>query len=142
MNVNHIMVDTNVIIGAYYSENETDINCLQYLYSLQGKTLYLSSLSVAQFVALLQKRIDEPTLKAHVRKLLQKFVIVSFQENDIKSSLQFVDRDIEDCMQYAMGKRMDCHYFVTNNTKDYKFLNIFAIKSGDVRQIRRSKNEK
>jgi len=46
-NPNNVFIDTNVLIGAY-CENDTDKRCLQYLYSLKGKRLFISSLSFAQ----------------------------------------------------------------------------------------------
>jgi len=52
---NHIFTDTNVLIGAY-SDNQYDKRCLQYLFSLRGKRLYISSLGVAQLVSVQRLR--------------------------------------------------------------------------------------
>jgi hypothetical protein len=47
MNGNHIFVDTNVLIG-WWVGNKDDVNCIKYLFSLRGKRLYTSALSIAQ----------------------------------------------------------------------------------------------
>ena len=51
-NPNHVFVDTNVLIGAYSGDAryQTDSDCLHYLYTIVGKRLYISTLSLAQFV--------------------------------------------------------------------------------------------
>ena len=57
-NPNHIFVDTNVLIGAYSGDTrfQTDSDCLHYLYSIVGKRLYTSTLSVAQLISVFQKK--------------------------------------------------------------------------------------
>lgn len=78
MNKNHIFVDTNILIGAY-ADKEADKQCLQYLYSLKGKKLFLSALSVSQFVSVMQKKFDNARIREWVKYILLKFNIVSFQ---------------------------------------------------------------
>ncbi len=57
-NPNHIFVDTNVLVGGYSGDArfKNDEDCLHYLYSLTSKQLYISSLSVAQFISMFQKK--------------------------------------------------------------------------------------
>ena len=52
-NPNHIFVDTNVLVGGCSGDArfKKDEDCLHYLYSLTGKKLYVSSLSVAQLIS-------------------------------------------------------------------------------------------
>ena len=45
LNENHIFVDTNVLNG-FYLNRTADVECLRYLYSLKGKRLFISSLSI------------------------------------------------------------------------------------------------
>jgi predicted nucleic acid-binding protein len=56
-NLNRIFVDTNVLVGGYSGDVrfQKDADCLHYLYSLTGKRLYVSSLSVAQLISVYQK---------------------------------------------------------------------------------------
>ncbi len=136
MNPNHIYVDTNVIIGAY-ANKPNDTACLHYLYSLNGKKLYLSSLSIAQFVSTFQKRVDQNTLRSYVKELLHRFNVVSFQKEDIEKSLLLQNSDLEDNIQYIIGTKVKCLFFVTNNKKDYNFLNISVLKPQNVRTIKR-----
>ena len=57
-NPNHIFVDTNVFVGGYSGNVrfQKDADCLHYLYSLTGKRLYISTLSVAQLISTFQKK--------------------------------------------------------------------------------------
>lgn len=95
MNGNHIFVDTNVLIG-WKAGIEDDKNCLKYLFSLQGKLLYTSSLSIAQFVSVFQKTLKNNEIRKAVNALLAKFDIISFTEKDIADSLEIDNRDMED----------------------------------------------
>lgn len=136
MNKNHIFIDTNILVGAY-SGKEADRQCLQYLFSLTGKTLFVSALSVSQFVSVMQKKYDNQQIREWVKYFLLKFNIVSFQREDIEKSLLYENTDMEDNIQYVLGQKTKCFYFVTNNTRDYKFINISALKPLEVRTIKR-----
>ncbi|MBR6092037.1 MAG: type II toxin-antitoxin system VapC family toxin [Bacteroidales bacterium] len=136
MNKNHIFIDTNILVGAYNGK-ETDRQCLQYLFSLTGKKLFVSALSVSQFVSVMQKKHDNRQIREWLKYFLLKFNIVSFQKDDILKSLLYENTDMEDNIQYVLGQKTKCFYFVTNNTKDYKFINIEALKPANVRLIKR-----
>ncbi|MDR3093684.1 MAG: type II toxin-antitoxin system VapC family toxin [Bacteroidales bacterium] len=134
-NKNHIFIDTNILIGAC-ANKETDQKCLNYLFSLQGKKLYISALSIAQFVSVFQKKLNNEAIKKEVRYLQSKFNILSFTENDINDSLHFKYSDIEDSIQYIVSQKFNCAYIITNNKKDYaNFLPIVALLPTQVRII-------
>jgi hypothetical protein len=46
------IVDTNVLVSGYSGDArfQKDADCLHYLYSLTGKRLYISTLSLAQLI--------------------------------------------------------------------------------------------
>lgn len=136
--LDNIFVDTDIIVGAFVGL-EKEKKCLDYLFSpaINRRRLFLSSLSIAQFVAMFQRRkIDDNEIRKYVKFLLSKFNIISFTENDINESLEFKHGDMEDAMQFVIGKKVRCFYYVTNNTKDYnKIKNIKVINSKKVRNI-------
>ena len=136
--LDNIFVDTNIIVGAFVGL-EKDKKCLDYLFSpaINRRRLFLSSLSIAQFVAVFQRKgIDDNEIRKYVKFLLSKFNILSFTENDINESIEFKYGDMEDAMQFVIGKKVRCFYYVTNNTKDYnKIKNIKVINSKKVRNI-------
>ena len=135
MNENHIFVDTNILIGAFIGRH-ADERCLQYLYSLRGKRLFISSLSIAQFVSLFQKKKSFFEIARHVRYLLSKFVVISFTEKDIEASLAIEQQDIEDTMQYVLSQKLKCLNFITNNRKDFRcYYNIDVYSSSTIRAI-------
>lgn len=137
MNPNNIFVDTNILIGAE-SKKADDVNCLRYLYSLAGKRLFISSLSVAQFVSTLQKTQKDNVLRKNTRRLIAKFNILEFTESDIQSALSENGTDLEDNIQYVISKKEKCAIFVTNNVKDYRRLpDIEVISPSDIRTIPR-----
>jgi len=134
-NPNNVFIDTNVLIGAYF-ENDTDKKCLQYLYSLKGKRLFISSLSVAQLVSVFQKKKTNKEIKRIVQDLLIKFTVISFTQKDIENAVQFEYSDMEDSIQYEMSRKFKCGVFITNNIKDYRvFTNVSIIKPLKIRVI-------
>ncbi|GHT48435.1 hypothetical protein FACS189440_12030 [Bacteroidia bacterium] len=134
-NGNSIFVDTNVLIGAW-SNNIMDKNCLKYIFSLTGKHLFISSLSVAQLVSVFQKKKSNEEIRKIVRYLLSKFTVLSFTDKDIKMSIELKGTDIEDNIQYVIGKKQSCFCFVTNNKKDYtNFLDIDVYLPKQIRLI-------
>jgi rRNA-processing protein FCF1 len=139
-NPNHIFVDTNVIIGAYCGDgrHQVDEECLRYLFSLNGKRLFISSLSVAQLISMFQKKRTNDEVVGIVRQLQHRFSIISFTNNDIDDALVETGADIEDNVQYVMAKKQKCRIIVTNNIKDYRLLmGVEAIKPSKIRIISR-----
>ena len=136
LNENHIFVDTNVLNG-YYLNRTADVECLRYLYSLKGKRLFISSLSIGQFVAFFEKRLTKDKIKEIIRYLFTKFTIIEFGEKDIQKSLLFPYSDLEDTIQYVIGTKMKCYYFITNDKQYATFRNIEALKSSQIRNIER-----
>jgi predicted nucleic acid-binding protein len=136
-NVNHIFVDTNVLVGAFRN-NSVDKYCLQYLLSLRGKRLFISSLSVAQLVSVFQKISTNAEIKKMVKYLLAKFNVISFSNQDITRSLEIERQDMEDNIQYVISQKFNCFYFITNNRRDYVYFNtINVLKPLNIRTINR-----
>ena len=136
LNPNHVFVDTNVLNGAYLNK-PADVECLQYLFSLNGKRLFISSLSIGQFVAFFQKRFTNEKIKEIIRYFFTKFTIVEFNDQDIQKSLLFEYSDLEDVMQYVVGTKLKCFYFVSNDKHFATFLNVSALKSSEIRSIKK-----
>ena len=136
LNPNHIFIDTNVLNG-FYLNRTTDVKCLKYLFSLKGKRLFISSLSIGQFVAFFQKKYTNDKIKEIVRYLFTKFTIIEFNEQDIQKTLNQNYSDMEDTIQYVIGTKMKCFYFVTNDKQFSVFWNIKALKSSEIRTIER-----
>jgi predicted nucleic acid-binding protein len=135
MSENHIFVDTNVLIG-YFIKQQKDVAALNYIFSLKGKRLYTSSLSIAQVISVLQKNQTNDTIKEFAAYLMSKFNIISFVEEDVKTALKLKGTDIEDNIQYALSKKLKCYWFITNNVKDYtSFLDVDVLLPAKVRKI-------
>lgn len=135
MNKNHIFIDTNVLIGAA-ANREDDVACLRRLSSCNGKKLYISSLSVAQFVSVFQKKKDNKEIIESVKSMLHKYNVISFVQKDIESALKVGNNDLEDNIQYVLSKKLGCLFFITNNVKDFRnYININVIEPSKVRFI-------
>jgi len=137
-NPNHIFVDTNVLVGGYSGDAkfQKDDECLRYLFSLTGKRLYISSLSVAQLISVYQKKKSNAEITAVVRDLQHRFNIIDFRAKDIDAALKETGADIEDNVQFVLAKKQKCYIVVTNNYKDYRFLQgIEVLRPAKVRKI-------
>ncbi|MCL2072844.1 MAG: hypothetical protein FWH18_02905 [Marinilabiliaceae bacterium] len=104
---------------------------------MNSKRLFISSLSIGQFVAFFQKKMANAKIKEIIRYLATKFTIVDFGEQDIQKSLLFPYSDMEDTMQYVIGTKMKCYYFVTNDKGFATFINIKAVKPAQIRCIKK-----
>ena len=137
-NPNHIFVDTNVLVGGHSGDArfKNDEACLHYLYSLTGKRLYISSLSVAQLISMFQKKKKNDEIVRIVRDLQHRFNVIDFAARDIDAALVETGGDIEDNVQYVLARKQKCSIIVTNNFKDYRlFFNVRVIKPERVRSI-------
>ena len=137
-NPNHIFVDTNVLVGGYSGDirYQKDTDCLHYLFSLTGKRLYISSLSVAQLISVYQKKKTNEEIIRVVRDLEQRFNIIDFTIKDIDAALIETGADIEDNVQFVLAKKQKCYIVVTNNYKDYRFLQgIEVLRPAKIRKI-------
>ena len=124
VNPNHIFVDTNVLIGGYSGDPrfQKDAACLHYLYSLNGKKLYISTLSVAQLISVYQKKKNNDEIRRIVRELRHRFNVIDFTARDIDEALNETGADIEENVQYVLAMKQKCRIIVTNNYKDYRLL--------------------
>ena len=124
VNPNHIFVDTNVLIGGYSGDPrfQKDAACLHYLYSLNGKKLYISTLSVAQLISVYQKKKNNDEIRRIVRELRHRFNVIDFTARDIDEALNETGADIEDNVQYVLAMKQKCRIIITNNYKDYRLL--------------------
>ena len=137
MNQNNIFVDTNVLIGNF-ANIQNDKQALKYLYELKGKRLFTSTLAIAQLVSVFQKTKPNEEIKTIVKKIQAKFDLLSFVESDITKAIEISTTDIEDNIQYIIGLKKKCFYFVTNNTKDYRdFADIIVLPPEEIRAIPR-----
>ena len=137
-NSNHIFVDTNVLVGGYCGDArfQKDADCLHYLYSLTGKRLYISTLSVAQLISMFQKKKKSDEIVRIVRELQHRFNVIDFTARDIDAALTETGADIEDNVQYVLAMKQKCGIIVTNNYKDYRLLlNVRAVRPERVRAI-------
>ena len=137
-NSNHIFVDTNVLVGGYSGDArfQKDADCLHYLYSLTGKRLYISTLSVAQLISMFQKKKKNDEIVRIVRDLQHRFNIIDFTNRDIEAALVETGTDIEDNVQYVLAMKQKCCIIITNNYKDYRLLqNVRAVRPERVRAI-------
>ena len=135
-NRNHIFVDTNVLNGFYLGKTN-DVECLKYLFSLKGKSLFVSSLSIGQFVAFFHKKFTNDRIKEIVSYIFTKFTVIEFNERDIQKSLLYDYFDLEDTIQYIIGTKMKCFHFITNDKHFTTFRNINVLKSSEVRKIKK-----
>lgn len=138
LNKNNIFIDTNILIGAYSDDKNFDKEkrCWKYLSSIKGKNVYVSSLSIAQFVSIFQHKKNNDKIKKDVKNILAKVDIIEFTKEDIEKSLKLKQHDLEDNIQYVLAEKLKCKIFVTQNKKDYSsYLNTTVITASEYKAI-------
>ena len=127
-----IYIDTNVFIG-YFSEREDDVKVLRYLFSLRNYELYTSTLALSQIISTLQKRHRDLEYRKRIidfiYKIRQKMqTIIPLNNADIDTALQMDNVDIEDNIHFVLGSKYKCFFYITNNTKDFNYSNVYVLK--------------
>jgi predicted nucleic acid-binding protein len=91
---------------------------------------------VAQLVSVFQKKKTNEEITHIVLDLEQRFNIIDFTIKDIEAALVETGADIEDNIQFVLAKKLKCYIVVTNNYKDYRFLQgIEVLRPAKIRQI-------
>lgn len=138
-NKNNIYIDTNVLIGAFAEGKrfEAEKRCWNYVCSLTGKRVFVSTLSMAQLVSTFQKRgLDKDIVAGYVRRILAKAIVVDFTEKDVSDSLTIEGNDMEDNMQCALSRKVKCGILITQNKKDYvNYLHVDILSAKECRSI-------
>lgn len=142
-NTNNIFVDTNCLISyiadkyKIIKDNNKNMAALHYLFQQEGKRLYISSLSVAQLTAKLQRHIGVKQMTNEIKNLMHKFTILEFSAKDIETAIEEDNqlRDIENTYQYCIARKAKCYYIMTNNLKDFR--NKYSIEAFPPQQVRR-----
>ena len=124
-----VYLDTNVLMN-YCSQQNEEIKIVKYLTDVRYENnLYISALSVAQTVSLIQSRKkkskEEKRLEIdRLQELVKKFTIISLTEKEIANSFELYNShsdfvDIEDIIQYSIAKKVKCDAIITHNKSDF-----------------------
>ncbi len=124
-----VYLDTNVLMN-YCSQQSEEIKIVKYLTDVRyGNNLFISALSVAQTVSLIQSRKkkskEEKRLEIdRLQELVKKFTIISLTEKEIANSFEMYNShsdfvDIEDVIQYSIARKVKCDAIITHNKSDF-----------------------
>ena len=116
-----VLIDTNIILDVLcdrprYCEDSAKIMKLCEVKRLKG---YVSALSVANIIYILQKDLDAKKTKEVLDKLSLIFSIEDLKADDIKKAGAADFDDYKDALQSVTAKRLHANYIITRNTKDF-----------------------
>ena len=133
-----IYIDTNVLVGCFRGI-KADVEAINYLFKLRDNELYTSVLAISQTISTLQgkkKNLEyRQKIVDYVNLLMHRMKIIGMVDTDIKTAFDIENVDIEDNIQLALGAKEHCYIYVTNNVKDFKYNNIYAVKPKQIRTI-------
>lgn len=133
-----IYIDTNVLIG-YFRQAKADVMAMEYMFKLRDYELYTSALAISQTISTLQgKRKDREfrlEIIRFIKKLMHKVNVIGMAQKDIEEALGMENVDLEDNIQFVLGKKYDCYTYVTNNIKDFTYNTVFVVAPKDIRTI-------
>ncbi|MBO7439067.1 MAG: type II toxin-antitoxin system VapC family toxin [Bacteroidales bacterium] len=124
-----VYLDTNVLMN-YCSQQSEEIKIAKYLTDVRYENnLYISALSVAQTVSLIQSRKKKSKEEKRfeidrLQEFVKKFTIISLTEKEIANSFEIYNShsdfvDIEDVIQYSIAKKVKCDAIITHNKSDF-----------------------
>ena len=124
-----VYLDTNVLMN-YCSQQNEEIKIVKYLTDVRYENnLYISALSVAQTVSLIQSRKKKSKEEKRfeidrLQEFVKKFTIISLTEKEIANSFEIYNShsdfvDIEDVIQYSIAKKVKCDAIITHNKSDF-----------------------
>lgn len=123
-----VYLDTNILVN-YCSGQDEDIKIVKYLTEVRfAQNLYVSALSVAQTVSIIQSRKakTKETKRLEIKRLqevLKKITVVGLTDKEIINSFEMYNKlnsiDIEDTIHYFVAKKIKCDAIVTHNKSDF-----------------------
>lgn len=133
-----IYIDTNVFIGCF-RDIKADVAAIDYLFKLRNYELYTSTLAISQTISTLQgkrKSVEHrQNIKEYIKRIMHKANVIGFASADIDKALSMENTDLEDNIQFVLGKKMSCYTYVTNNIKDFKYNTISVVSPAHIRSI-------
>lgn len=135
-----VYLDTNVLYN-YCTQQDEDIKIVKYLTDVRhSPNLYVSALSVAQTVSIIQARKNKSKETKHLeisrlQEIVKKFTVVGLSEKEISNSFGLYNAsaeqfDIEDVIHYFIVKKVKCNAIITHNKSDFS-----AFVGNDVKVI-------
>lgn len=133
-----IFIDTNILIGSFRQQKH-DVAALKYLLKLKDYECFTSALAIAQTISICQgkrkSKVSKDDIITFIKPLMTKIKVIGYTDKDIEAAFSLPSNDLEDNIQYVIGSKLGCYYYITNNVKDYKFNNISPILPQNVRTI-------
>ena len=117
-----IFIDLNVVLDVLLARSPF-LGTSQRLLDLVAKNKikgYLSVASVLNLYYLVQKQLNAPSAREHVKKMIQLVSIVEIDTDILQSALYIPLADFEDSVQAACAQRCAAEYIITRNLKDFK----------------------
>ncbi|HBN55167.1 MAG TPA: DNA-binding protein [Lachnospiraceae bacterium] len=81
---------------------------------------YISSLTIANLFYVMRKELNFEKIEDIFHKLKVIFRIADFCASDLTKAVEMKWDDFEDAIQSAIAERMDVHYIITRNVRDFR----------------------
>jgi predicted nucleic acid-binding protein len=142
MKTDRIFLDTNILLNDFLHRypqfarlgNSTDIlhsreahQALTYIRRNRLFKTYVASFSIARFVSFLDSlRVPKNIAVQEINMLLAKNTILTLTQTLVREATDLFDsdtrlRDFEDAFQFIVCQDHKCYYFLTLNSKDFRF---------------------
>lgn len=128
-----LLIDTNILLDVLetrepFYEKSAEIWQLCSDGKADG---YISSLSFANIVYTMRKKLTPETIENTVYYLSTFFIFEDFYYLDIIKAAQMRWKDFEDALQSVAAERIKADYIITRNIKDFDNSNVRALSPED-----------
>ncbi|GGD40332.1 PIN domain-containing protein [Malaciobacter pacificus] len=118
-----IVLDTNVLVSALFSQNGSSNKVLIWLFENSKKVNVISNTLVSEYTDVLLREENLKQYanlsKADIEMFLDDICLISYHQNINFLWRPFL-KDIKDDMVLEVAFNSSANYIVTNNTKDFK----------------------
>ena len=129
-----LLIDANVLLDIIMKRLEfiKDSSVIWKLCETGKVKGYISSLTIASIVDIMQKEMDPQKIEEVLSMLSMIFEFTDLCVSDIKQAARMQWNDYEDAIQSATAQRIHADFIITRNIKDFAKSKILAFTPAEL----------
>ena len=128
-----VFIDTNVILDVLLQNDDFWQDSLKIIRQVELGVIKacVSASSITDIFYIIRKKLSVSVARTVIENLLNLFVIVGVDGDDLRNSLNIAIDDIEDALQVWCAKKSGAEVLITRNIKDFNNIDIPVVHPTD-----------